>query len=67
MTRYFKTAKVGFGHYGFTTFQIEARALDDGQWQQRHIWYRADGSTHIEDWIPSRASFWRDQLEVSEH
>jgi hypothetical protein len=37
---------------GYTQYRIELTQTDHG-WYQRHIWRKDDGTTNVEEWIPS--------------
>lgn len=47
-----------YPYNGYRSVHVEARA-EGNIWHQRHVWTREDGTLHIEDWIPSFASFFR--------
>lgn len=68
--RFFRTREAAFPGWDLgpgiprvVSYHIEARA-EGNICHQRHVWTRDDGSVDVEQWIPTRAGFWRQDDEV---
>ena len=51
-------------HGGFSAYRIW-KEFDGRGWFQRHEWKHGDGSTEMDDWIPTFAGF--DGFDIVEH
>lgn len=52
-------------HGGYVSYRIY-KGFDGLRWFQRHEWLRADGTTEMEDWIPSSGG-WPGHMVAAEH
>ena len=49
----YTSKEVPYPYYGMKSYRIEINAGDPYRWFQRHIWTREDGTTEVDDWIPT--------------
>lgn len=65
-----KTWETGVTGNAGLKYNIQVRQLQDGSWQQRHIWHRDQFGEHIppraDEWIPSYRHSERDLAHMTQ-